>query len=556
MSLPPVYVGVRRLGLAAVVATGLAQAACVLGTALLMQRALDAAIVGGPAERLAWLLGGIGALAAIAAGCRWLERRESERLGHHYVHELRLAMFRSLAERLPDERRREGSGTVPLRFVTDLTAIRQWISQGQARLIVALLVLAATLVFVATVDPGAALAVIGVLAAGTAVSLALGRRLEQAVSESRLLRGRLANLIAEKVGSLPSIVGFGRLHSERLRLQRYSLRLTDSMNARAHWSGALRAVSDLSVRLSVALVLALGLLELRSGAVSAGAVFAAVSIVALLGAPVRDLGRVQEYWKAAVVARRKLARLLDLDAARPPRRNLTLAEPRGEIALRDVALGDGRPAFQAVVESGTRLAVLGGSGSGKTTLLMMLAGIRRPSSGRVVVDGQAVDRLERHSLRRAIGFASPDLALMRGTLRRNLRYRAPEATPLQLREACEQAGLIGLFGAWPELLERRIGEGGSGLSDGERVRVQLARALVGVPRILLLDEMDSRLDAEGRELFQRIVLEYPGTVVFSTRDPAVAGLADLCWRLDVDGVKTTDAGTHAVLPWRLREAQR
>lgn len=536
MNLPPVYVGQRRWYLLALVACGGLQAVGLFGAAWLMQQALDGALSGSHSGAIAVQLAGLAGLGLLSALCRAVERLHSERLGQHYVHELRLGMFDALAAQPAEARSGNRRGAVPLRFMSDLNALCQWLSLGQARLLVALLTLSAALGYLLTLSLSLAAVAGGVLLAAVAASTALGQRLEQAVEQARQRRGHLANLTAERAGQMSAVIGFGRLQSERDRLGRQSERLAEAMNQRALWTGALRAVNEFGIRAAIALVLGVGIYQLHAGLVSPGAILGAVGVVALMVAPVRDLGRVYEYWKAAQVSRRKISQFLQAPADEAPPRDRRLPSPSGALALRAVSLRPGQRPLSTAVAAGSKVAVTGPNGAGKTTLLWALAGIRRPARGRIHLDEQPVHRLTRRSLQRGIGIASTDLPLMKGSLRRNLRYRAPDADDTTLRQVCERTGIVPGLGSWPEVLERPVQEAGGNLSEGERALVQLARALVNEPALLLLDELESHLDAAGRERLAGIIRDYPGTVVFTTHDPAMRGLAARVWQLGVDGL--------------------
>ena len=536
MNLPPVYVGRRRHWLVTVVGCGMVQAACVIGIAALMQRALDQELASGNAPGVWTFLAGIVALGLLGGAARWVERLTAEYLGQDYVHELRLKMFSALARKSPDARSAEGRGAVPLRFMTDLNALRQWISLGQSRLIVALLLLAATLGYLLVLSPVAAGAVLAVLAAATGTSLFLGRLLEQAVVRSRQRRARLANLVAERVANLSAIIGFGRLPSEKAQLERHSRELGGAMADRALWTGGLRGTTEFAIRLAMAAVLGVLLIQLGQGQVSPGTILAAVSVVALLVTPLRDLSRVQEYWTAARVSRAKLSGFLTSEQS-PARRNRAIAETHGILQLQDLHLAAGQRPFSTVVPAGSRVLVSGLNGAGKTTLLWTIAGIRRPLAGRVTIDGEAAHRLDRHSLQSSVGIASPALPLLRGTVQLNLRYRAPKADEAALQAVCVQTGLADLLGSWPALLDYRVADEGSNLSRGEQARLQLARAIVCAPGILLLDELDAHLDEPGRTLLRQLIVDYPGTVIFTSHDPVTVALADTEWQVGADGIR-------------------
>ena len=127
---------------------------------------------------------------------------------------------------------------------------------------------------------------------------------------------------------------------------------------------------------------------------------------------------------------------------------------------------------------------------------------------------------------------SPDLPLMRGSIRRNLTYRNPEATEAEISRVVMACNLDEVFADLPDGMEGWVTEGGMNLSVGQRQLLALGRAMLGQPPILLLDEPLANLDPRSQEIAQAALRRYLGTVLFVTHDPATADTADQVWRLE------------------------
>jgi len=533
--LPAILDG-RRAGLVArLVANGVAQALGTLATALLVRLTFDrliAAPAPAPAELLPALASGLAAAAGILAWLRIRERVDAERLGQDYIVCVRLALFDRLCAMDPRTLQRRSRGGVLLRFVGDLTALRQWVSMGVARLLVAGMATTLAVTALVFVDPVFAAVIGGVLAAGTAASLALGRQMRAAVREARRRRTSLAANVSEKIASMAVVQVFGQVPRERRRIDRQSARLSAAMVRRARANGRLRAVVDGTAAAATAALLLVGAGEVGAGRATAGSVVAGLVIVGLLVPRLREMGRVYEFWQSATVSAEKIASFLDHRAPLADAPGAPELEARaGRLAFDGVELTGSIVGLSAVAEAGTTVAIVGPNGAGKSSLLSLAARLTDPDRGRVTIDSQDLRDCDPRSIRRIVGMVSPDLPLLRGTIEKNLRYRWRDAPAEEIARVSALCGVDALAAELPDGLRSRVAEGGANLSVGQRQCIALARALVGNPEILLLDEVEANLDPQAQAVVDRVLAAYDGTVLMVTHRPDRLRRADRIWHL-------------------------
>lgn len=542
MALPRVLEGERRRLFALLVGNGVLQAAGAVATALLVHRGFDRLVLGAGASNVQAAAALTAAFIAAILATSWLRWRsgvDAERLGQDYVHAMRMRLFRHATTLGGDGTRQMSNGAMMLRFVGDLTAIRNWVSLGLARLIVDGLGIAVALAGLALVHPVIAAAVTVSVLAAAAVAIAIGPSLQGRTREARRRRGRIAAIVNDRIARMNVVEAFGQEERELRRVNRASSRLYAALVDRARVASLLRSLSEASAAFASMCALLVGSLQVAAGRATPGAVVAAMVVSGLLAPRLRDLGRVFEYWNAAAVARDMQSRFLALrPIARPLQRGggEPVPEAASRIELRNVS----RPPIFAdvslAIEPGERVAVIGASGSGKSTLLRLVGGIIEPAQGTVRLGDRDIRTYRWPELRRRVAMVSPELGLLRGSLRLNLTYGARDVESARLADVVALCGLQPLVARLERGLDTRLTGEGGGLSTGERTRVAIARALAAQPSVLLLDETEAHLDRPAREALDALIESFPGTIVFVTHDPTHVKRADRAVEIRDSGV--------------------
>ncbi|HEY6246931.1 MAG TPA: ABC transporter ATP-binding protein [Pyrinomonadaceae bacterium] len=250
-------------------------------------------------------------------------------------------------------------------------------------------------------------------------------------------------------------------------------------------------------QLGQALVLGLGGWFALKHELTPGDIVMFVAYVAMLYNPIDSLtGSAVELQQYGIALRRAL-RLTQTEME--SQTGSPLKTGRGQIEFKNVHFSyvpdrEVLCGLSLTINSGQVVGLVGPSGAGKTTLIDLLMRLYEPRSGVILIDGQELSHIDAAAVRREIGVVAADGAVFRGTFADNIRYKRPEATDAEVRSAALAAGLGEALQRLPEGLQSKVGEGGMGLSVGERQRLQLARVLAANPRIMVLDEATANLD--------------------------------------------------------------
>jgi len=545
MAIPNILTAKRKKLFFKLVMIGFTQATLAVMTALLIRFVFDQWIVQNENELgdlAVFIIMGLMLTASLTALMRYGERVTAERLGQQYIYDARLALFDQLVAIAPWTLQKCSRGGHLLRFIGDLTALRQWVSQGLAILIVALVTAISALIALSFINAILAATVATVLLIGAAISLASGQKIHDRVKESRKFRARIAANINEKIAYLPVVQVFNQIRRERSRISKQSLRLKQAMINRAKIIGRLRGVTEASNGFATISVLFVGSYEVSQGQATPGMVVASMSILSMLLPSFRNLGRIYEYWHSYQVALERINVFMDTPELIIDQTGATkLKVTQGKIDFHNINFGDIFNNLNGTVSGQTKLAIVGPNGAGKSTLINMLSRLIDPDSGDIFIDDQNIKHCTLSSIRQVIGIVSTDLPLLRGSLERNLRYRHRKASAKELEQICTLCGVDKVIAQLPNGLNTRIVDGGMNLSFGQRQRISLARALLGKPKILLLDEADANLDHNSKKLLDKVLASFPGTVIMITHNYDRVMQADKVWYLA--GGRIVESGT-------------
>jgi ATP-binding cassette subfamily B protein len=293
--------------------------------------------------------------------------------------------------------------------------------------------------------------------------------------------------------------------------------------------------------------------DVIGGSMTLGQLIAFLAYLAMFYAPLGALSNFTTWLTSFLSGSKRVLELLDTPALiAEPAAPRPWTDVRGEIRFENVTFGYDRnqPVLHDVsftVAPGEMVGIVGRSGSGKTTLVSLLARFHDVQEGRILVDGHDIRDLAMRDLREKLGIVFQDSFLFRGTIWKNLAYGRPQATLEQGLAAAKAAGAHDFLCRQPLAYETLLGEHGAGLSGGEKQRLSIARTLLYDPRVLVLDEATSNIDAEAEKSIQEalaVLVKGRTTIAIAHR---LSTLRNADRILAFDRGRLVEQGTHAEL---------
>ncbi|MEY2422161.1 MAG: ATP-binding cassette, subfamily bacterial [Acidimicrobiaceae bacterium] len=442
------------------------------------------------------------------------------------------------------------SGQLLSRATADLGIVRRFIAFGAVFFVLIGIQVAAIFAILLTLHVGLALLTF----IATLPVLLLCRRFERdyhdIVRDIQDQTGDLTTTIEEGARGIRVLKAFGRWGEAYDAYNEQSTKLYDTQIKRIKLHTKFVWVLGIIPNLTLTAVLLAGALAVGGGGLTVGELVAFVTYVLMLTFPMEILGWIMAMAGEAESAAVRVYEVLDTEP--------TIVDRPGAIAI-DAAVGDIRfenvsfdyPAsdrtalrnIDLVVPAGETIAIVGATGSGKTTLVTLLTRLYDPTEGRITLDGHDLRDLTVNSLRRNVGFAFEEPSLFSASVRENLLMGKPDANDEEIAEALAvaQAGFVSDL---PWGLDTRIGEQGLSLSGGQRQRLALARAIIGRPRLLVLDDPLSALDVHTEALVEDALrpMLRECTVFVVVHRPSTIALADRAALLE--GGRIVAVGTH------------
>ncbi|MCI0546787.1 MAG: ABC transporter ATP-binding protein/permease [Candidatus Rokubacteria bacterium] len=443
---------------------------------------------------------------AAIAGLTLVQNRTTIALGHRLVGELRGQLYAHLQRLSPAFHSRRPVGDLLYRVTADTFAIQTVTMNGIFPALAAGCLLVGMGAVMLRIDWSLTLLALAVCPLLAGLIWLLNTHITAAATAARQRESQVYSVVQRAMSAVKVIQAFTREEDEHRRFMAASgeslaagLRLYTLQTA---YTGLVNVV----IAVGTAVVVFVGARQVMAGTLTVGELVIFVSYLAALYGPINSLLATWGLVQAALAGLRRVFEILDVERDLPDgSRVFPAGSVRGRVTWRDVVFGyeRGRPVLRGVsleVAPGERVAIVGSTGAGKSTLVSLVPRFHDPEGGMVAVDGIDVRELELRSLRGQIAMVLQPPLVFPASIRENIAFGRPGASPAAIEAAARAARIHEAITRLPEGYDTVVGEQGTTLSEGERQRLTIARAILRDAPILILDEPTSSVDAETEAL--------------------------------------------------------
>lgn len=473
--------------------------------------------------------------------------------GQSIIYRIRLQLFRHLQKMSFGFYDRIETGRLMSRVTNDVNSLSELVSSGILNVFNDVILLLGIMTIMISINWQLALVTFSTLPFMFLLSTKFRWRMQRAHHQVRRKIAAVNANLQESIAGVRVTQSFSR---EDENAQRFDSTNEENMAANlqaAQLTSAFGPLVELVAVAGVALVLWFGGVQVRAGAIELGMVWSFLRYTNRFFMPIRDLSQIYNIWQSASVSSQRIFELLDRQPEVADKSNaVEMPGIKGQVRFQNVtfAYQQGPTVLEDInftVQPGQTLALVGPTGAGKTSIVNLLARFYEPGAGKILIDDTDIAAVSQRSLHSQLGIVLQDTFLFSGTVGENIAYGKPDATEEEIWQAAKLVGAHQFIMKLSQGYQTQVQERGSRLSVGQRQLIAFARAILVDPRILILDEATSSVDAYTELLIQRALvrlLEGRTAFVIAHRLSTIRN-ADMI--LVIDQGKIKEQGTHEQL---------
>ena len=433
-------------------------------------------------------------------------------LSNHSIEKMRKVAFGKISKLPLKFFDGHSHGDIISRLTNDIDAVSEGLLQGITQLFSGIVTVVGSLVLMFLLDWRITLCVIVITIICIFVSKAIATNSGKMFRLQAQTIGELNGYVSETVGNLKVVKAFGYEDKSSEVFGEINARLYDCGQKAQFYSSLVNPTTRYINNLAYISVGVLGGLAALAGHLSVGIISSFLIYATQFARPINDMTSILTQLQSAQAAAARIFALGEIEPETPDEDRPELEVKNGEVMFKDVDFSYNKDKelikdLNIAAKPGQRVAIVGPTGAGKTTIVNLLMNFYGVDKGTIFVDGQAIDSVQRDSLRKNFGMVLQDTWLFAGTVKENIAYGKEGATEEEIINAAKAASAHGFIKRLPNGYDTMITEDGGNLSSGQKQLLTIARAMLSDPKILILDEATSNVDTMTEQRIQKAFLK-------------------------------------------------
>ncbi len=437
---------------------------------------------------------------SITALAQWIMNHINNKITYRIVKDLRIQAFNHLQELPLSYVDRHSSGDLISRIVTDIDQFSDGLLLGFTQLFTGVATIAGTILFMLSINPWITLIVVILSPLSFVIADFISKKSFTMFKKQSETRGELTGFTNEMLGGLKVVQAFDHQEEAKTEFDEINKKLSEYSLKATFFSSITNPATRFMYSAIYAGVAIAGCFSAIAGGLSVGQLSSFLSYTNQYTKPFNDITSVLTEFQNSIASAARVFALIDEPSApAEPQDAIVLTQPEGRILLENVDFSytPEVPLIQNLnlsVKPGQRIAIVGPTGCGKTTLINLLMRFYDVQKGSIKVDGHDIRQITRQSLRTSYGMVLQETWLRSASIRDNIAYGRPDASDEEIIAAAKKAHAHSFIQRMPDGYDTIISEGGGNLSQGQRQLLCIARIMLCLPPMLILDEATSSID--------------------------------------------------------------